>query len=218
MRPNTNKQCQNILRGKNMKAKKKMSPSVSASIKSNSHGNNKVHKVSKAGKDLYELQVDGKIFYSEYEDSVEIELNQIKGATVKDLPDNLKIDFVNSELNYSGSIVTEEIPTISIQHEKDEKCRVTFDLNISPDNGHSGIMAILFQCLKRELILFRKKKSPKIEDDYEHYLKYSISVEGTTIEEVIANAIAFNESISKEIESAMDKTPSFLANHLGIDK
>ncbi|MDR3666969.1 MAG: hypothetical protein P4L35_09015 [Ignavibacteriaceae bacterium] len=201
-----------------MKVNKDMSPSVPATFKINSNGDHKANKISEAGTDLYELQIDGKKYYSEYKDSFEIESYRFKGASIKDLPESVEIDFVNCELNYSGSIVTEEISTLSIQREKDEKCRVALHLNINPDNGHSGIMAILFQCLKRELILLHKEKNPKIEDDYEHYLKYSISVEGTTIEELIVKATDFNQSISKEIESAMDKTPSFLANHLGIDK
>jgi hypothetical protein len=206
------------IKGKNMKSKKGMTPSIPTAIKSNSKGDDKLNKLSDTSTDLYELRIGGKIFYSEYKDSFEVDLNQIKAASVKDLPGNVEINFVNSELKYKGSIVTEEISTISILHLKDEKCRISFQLNISPDNGHSTIMAILFQLLKNEVILLRKKMNPAIEDDYEHYLNYSIDVKGVTIEGLITTAVAINESISKEIEDAIDKTPRFLADYLGIAK
>jgi hypothetical protein len=203
-----------------MKTKEERSQTVAIKNANYSIDDSKVNhkKIENTGTDLYETLINNQKFYSDNKNSFEIDLNQIKTALVKDLPENVEIDFVNNNQNFDGSIVTEEISTISILLEKDETCRVTLDLNISSDNGHSDIMASLFHCLKREVILLSKERRPIIEDESQDYLKYSIYIEGETIEELITAAVAFNENISKEIESTIDKTPRFLADYLGLDK
>jgi hypothetical protein len=170
------------------------------------------------GTNLYELTIAGKKFYSIDEHSFNISMNVLKGMLIEEFPLTTDIHLSDITLVKSDTMIESEIPNYSIRREPDGKCRVYCELDIIEETWNYDIDATLFLILKRELLLHRLELNPVIEDDAIdiQFLSYSIDGEGSAIDEVVANANAYNENISREITSSVNTIPRLLLDSLGI--
>jgi hypothetical protein len=161
---------------------------------------------------LFELMIEGEIFYSMNEYEYKIPFNKIRNAQLSNIPDGVEIYLENIWESLESPLPDFDVPTFSLYKESEDNCLVHIVTDLPEDQWDYDISQIVYLNLKYKLICKNPahERSIQGEDPDSNRLVYCIKGNGRTVGEILKNALEFDRKIAQEIDLAATNVESLL--------